>query len=75
MREPVAITPEHIRAIVQKLKKNPPRLNGLEPLNIGKDKNSTFIMVGERTNIASPFKRYIHVGNADAALTIARKQS
>lgn len=81
-------TPEHIQAIVQKLKPirprplpektqavRPTRLSGLEPLTINPE-NRTFLMVGERTNVTgSPrFAKLIKDGNFDEALSVARQQ-
>ncbi len=78
-------TPQHIKAIVERLSSYKPRkipriepatrLSGLEPLNI-KEKNDTFIMIGERTNVTgSPkFKRLVTEGNFEAALDIALQQ-
>jgi 5-methyltetrahydrofolate--homocysteine methyltransferase len=78
-------TPEHIRAIVQKIERIPPRkvpkislatrLSGLEPLKIEGDR-APFIMVGERTNVTgSPqFAKLIKAGDFDGALAIARQQ-
>jgi len=50
------------------------RLSGLEPLTIGK--GSTFMMVGERTNVTgSPrFSKLIIAGDYEAALSVARQQ-
>ncbi len=76
-------TPEHIRAIAQRVRsivprripKRPPatRLSGLEPLKIEGD---TFIMVGERTNVTgSPqFAKLIKANDFDGALAVARQQ-
>lgn len=78
-------TPEHIRAIAQKLGKFPPRkipklspatrLSGLEPLKIEGD-SAPFIMVGERTNVTgSPqFAKLIKADDFDGALAVARQQ-
>jgi len=78
-------TPEHIKAIVDKLKDYKPReipevepatrLSGLEAFNI-KENRDTFIMVGERTNVTgSPrFKRLIKEGDFEAGLSIALQQ-
>ncbi len=78
-------TPEHIEAIVQKLKnikhrKVPHvieaiRYAGLEPLTLI-DKERPFLMVGERTNVTgSPrFSRLVKEGNFDDALEVARQQ-
>ena len=50
------------------------RLSGLEPLTIGK--GSSFMMVGERTNVTgSPrFSKLIIAGDYEAALSVARQQ-
>jgi 5-methyltetrahydrofolate--homocysteine methyltransferase len=78
-------TPEHIRAIVRKLREIPPRkipklppatcLSGLEPLKIEGDP-APFIMIGERTNVTgSPqFAKLIKAGDFEGALAIARQQ-
>lgn len=52
------------------------RLSGLEPLNIDQKTNSTFYMVGERTNVTgSPkFAKLIQENKIDEALRIARQQ-
>ena len=49
-------------------------LSGLEPLVVRKDSN--FVNVGERTNVAGSkkFLRLINEGNFDEALSIAREQ-
>ena len=77
-------TPEHIRAIAEKVGKHKPRkipgitpatrLSGLEALNIGE--NAPFIMVGERTNVTgSPrFAKLIKEDDFDGALSIAKQQ-
>jgi 5-methyltetrahydrofolate--homocysteine methyltransferase len=77
-------TPEHIRAIAQAIKSLPPRtkpklkpytfLSGLEPLTISKD--SLFVNVGERTNVAGSrsFARLIKSKNYEKALEVARQQ-
>lgn len=79
-------TPDHIRAIVDKLSKLEPRrikkvesatrLSGLEPLLIRKSENASFIMVGERCNVTgSPkFKKLVINGDFDEALNVARQQ-
>ncbi|MEN8169437.1 MAG: methionine synthase [Pseudomonadota bacterium] len=77
-------SPQHIKAIVEKLSDKPPRkaptlpvecrLSGLEPLNIGAD--SLFVNVGERANVtgSAKFKRLILEGEFDEALAICRDQ-
>jgi len=77
-------TPAHIKAIVETVKKYPPRvvpdlpkqcrLSGLEPMTIAAD--SLFVNVGERTNVtgSAAFKRLIIEGNFEAALDVARQQ-
>lgn len=79
-------TPDHIRAITEKVKRYKPRkipkiqpttkLSGLEPLTIKSDKDSPFIIVGERTNVTgSPkFAKLIKQDDFDAALSVARQQ-
>jgi 5-methyltetrahydrofolate--homocysteine methyltransferase len=78
-------TPAHIRAIVEKVGKHPPRkipdlvpatrLSGLEPLRI-EAKGAPFIMVGERTNVTgSPhFRKLIKEDDFEAGLAIALQQ-
>lgn len=77
-------TPEHIKAIAQKVKGLEPRkipkieqktcLAGLEPLEITPEKN--FINIGERTNVAGSrkFARLIREKKYEEALAIAREQ-
>ncbi len=77
-------TPQHIKAIADLLdkavlhkpaeNKHLTSLSGLEPLTFTKE--STFINVGERTNVAGSIKfaRLIRSGNYEEALTIARDQ-
>ncbi|KHD37655.1 B12-dependent methionine synthase [Clostridium acetobutylicum] len=77
-------TPEHIRAISSVVKGISPRkvptlepktiYSGLENITI--DKNSNFINIGERTNVAGSrkFARLIREKNYEEALTIARHQ-
>ncbi len=79
-------TPEHIAAIVAKMKDLSPHtpslplaatcLSGLEPLVIDNRNNPQFYMVGERSNVAgSPkFARLIREGNFSEALEIAKQQ-
>ena len=74
-------TPEHIRAIADKVKNYEPRvpsrqkpylrLSGLEPLNIHPAIN--FVNVGERTNVAGSkkFARLIKEENYEQALSVA----
>jgi len=77
-------TPEFIQVIAQAVKDKSPRilptlkpetrLSGLEPLVINKD--SLFVNVGERTNVAgsAKFLRLVKEGNLDEAISIAREQ-
>jgi len=77
-------TPDHIRAIVEAVRKHPPRpvpdiapacrLSGLEPCNITAD--SLFVNVGERTNVtgSARFKRLIMEDDYETALEVARQQ-
>ncbi len=77
-------TPDHIRAIVQKVSGLAPRvvpelpvscqLSGLEPCTITPD--SLFVNVGERTNVtgSAMFKRLIMEGDYETALDVARQQ-
>ena len=77
-------TPEHIKAIVERVKDLPSRqvpeipvmtrLSGLEALNF--DRNSLFINVGERTNVTGSkmFLRLIREEKYDEALAVARQQ-
>ena len=77
-------TPEHIAAIAEAVRPHPPRkpatpppathLSGLEALTI--TKGSSFMMVGERTNVTgSPrFSKLIIAGDYEAALSVARQQ-
>ncbi|MBC2606910.1 methionine synthase [Pelagicoccus albus] len=78
-------TPDHIRAIANKVKDYPPRpvpeiapalrLSGLEPFEV-KEARAPFVMVGERTNVTgSPrFKKLIKEEKFDDALAVARQQ-
>ena len=78
-------TPEHISAIKGAVEKYEPRtkpelkkltrVSGLEPLTISSEPSS-FIMVGERTNVmGSPkFRRLIKEENFEEALSVARQQ-
>ncbi|KAA0890678.1 methionine synthase [Pusillimonas sp. ANT_WB101] len=77
-------TPEHIKAIFDKVASLPvrvvpevpikTRLSGLEPLNI--DADSLFINVGERTNVtgSKKFLRLIREDLYEEALSVAREQ-
>ncbi|HTA16788.1 MAG TPA: homocysteine S-methyltransferase family protein, partial [bacterium] len=77
-------TPEHLQAIIAKLRPFPPRavphppkalrLSGLEPFTLAGA--GTFVMVGERTNVTgSPkFKQLILDGRFEQALEVARQQ-
>src|SRR5690606_20646134 len=77
-------TPEHIRAIAEKVAALPvrevpsvpvkTRLSGLEALNI--DADSLFVNVGERTNATGSklFLRLIREEKYDEALVVARQQ-
>ena len=77
-------TPEHIRALSDRARRNQPRpvpprpralaLSGLEPLVV--DDNSLFVNVGERTNMtgSARFRRLIKAGDFPAALDVARQQ-
>lgn len=77
-------TPDHIRAIADKIERLTPRqvpevpvktrLSGLEPLNI--DEDTLFVNVGERTNVTGSkmFARLIREEQYDEALAVARQQ-
>jgi len=77
-------TPAHIRAIADAVRGKPPRrpppschdtvLSGLEPLAIRPD--STFTMIGERTNVSGSrkFARLVREGNLAEAVSVARQQ-
>jgi 5-methyltetrahydrofolate--homocysteine methyltransferase len=77
-------TPEHIRAIADKVANLPTRvvpdvpvktrLSGLEPLTI--DEDSLFVNVGERTNVTGSkmFLRLIREEKYEEALAVARQQ-
>ncbi|AHC44984.1 5-methyltetrahydrofolate--homocysteine methyltransferase [Achromobacter xylosoxidans NBRC 15126 = ATCC 27061] len=77
-------TPDHIRAIADKVAALTPRvvpeipvktrLSGLEPLNI--DEDTLFVNVGERTNVTGSkmFARLIREEKYDEALAVARQQ-
>ena len=78
-------TPDHINAISEKLSNFEPRkipeidpalrLSGLEPFTM-KDKQTSFLMVGERTNVTgSPrFRKLIEEEDYESALKIAKQQ-
>ncbi|TNE51282.1 MAG: methionine synthase [Deltaproteobacteria bacterium] len=77
-------TPDHIRAIADAVADLPPRqapeastlssYSGLEPLQIRPE--STFIMIGERTNVTGSrrFRRLIKTEDYETALDVARNQ-
>jgi 5-methyltetrahydrofolate--homocysteine methyltransferase len=77
-------TPEHVRAITDLVQGQSPRrvpgretvtrLSGLEPFRIFKD--STFVMVGERTNVtgSARFRRLIEGGDFQEAVEVALEQ-
>ncbi len=77
-------TPDHIRAMAERVKGLPPRrpprvepllrLSGLEPFTLTKD--ITFVNVGERTNVtgSARFRKLIKNGEFSAALDVARDQ-
>jgi len=77
-------TPDHIRAIAEKVKNYEPRvhteqkpylrLSGLEPLVLHPEIN--FVNIGERTNVAGSkkFARLIKEENYEEALSVARQQ-
>jgi 5-methyltetrahydrofolate--homocysteine methyltransferase len=77
-------TPEHIRAIAQRVRRFPPRaipsprpytaLSGLEALVIRPDTN--FVNIGERTNAtgSARFNKLVMAGDFEAALAVARQQ-
>ncbi len=80
-------TPEHIRAVAEKLRGLKPRtvpempktmrLSGLEPLKLNEEGlPQAFYLVGERTNVTgSPrFSKEVKAGNWDGAIDIARQQ-
>ena len=78
-------TPAHIAAIADAVAGHPPRvmsasrpklrLAGLEPFESGDD-GSTFVNVGERTNVtgSAKFRKLITAGDHPAALEVARQQ-
>jgi 5-methyltetrahydrofolate--homocysteine methyltransferase len=77
-------TPDQIREIAKQAKKGTPRIppnlplqtkvSGLEPLTISKESN--FVNIGERTNVAgsSKFAKLIREGRFQEALQVARSQ-
>ncbi|HKC22220.1 MAG TPA: homocysteine S-methyltransferase family protein, partial [Gaiellaceae bacterium] len=77
-------TPEHVRAITDLVRGQSPRhvpgpetvtrLSGLEPFRIFKD--STFVMVGERTNVtgSARFRRLIEGDDLQDAVEVALEQ-
>ena len=77
-------TPDHIRAIAQRVKGVAPRvlptiepklrLSGLEPFTLTDD--IRFVNVGERTNVtgSARFRKLIREGDLTAALDVARDQ-
>ena len=78
-------TPEHVTAISRRRSGDSPRdvsrrasrvtrLSGLEPFRIFKD--STFVMVGERTNVtgSARFRRLIEGGDFQEAVEVALEQ-
>ena len=79
-------TPEHMRAVAEKLRDVEPRripapppatrLSGLEPLTITGGPDAPFVMVGERTNVTgSPgFARLIRDGDFEGAVSVAVQQ-
>ena len=78
-------TPAHIAAIADAVASHPPRvmsasrpklrLAGLEPFESGDD-GSTFVNVGERTNVtgSARFRKLITAGDYPTALEVARQQ-
>jgi 5-methyltetrahydrofolate--homocysteine methyltransferase len=82
-------TPEHIAAIKAMASAFKPRkvhsvaplmrISGLEPLNYSPNASnmrSTFLMIGERCNVAGlkPFRQAVADGNWDKAVSIAAQQ-
>jgi 5-methyltetrahydrofolate--homocysteine methyltransferase len=77
-------TPEHVKAISAAVEGQSPRhvpaaetvtrLSGLEPFRIFKD--STFVMVGERTNVtgSARFRRLVEGGDFQEAVEVALEQ-
>ena len=78
-------TPAHVAAIADAVAGHPPRavrasgprlrLAGLEPFESGGE-NSTFVNVGERTNVtgSARFRKLVTAGDYPAALEVARQQ-
>ncbi len=79
-------TPDHLKAIAAAVAEHPPRhlptikksmrLSGLEPFTVSGDKDSPFVIVGERTNVTgSPrFSKMIKKGDFEKALRVAQQQ-
>ncbi len=79
-------TPDHLKAIAAVVAEHPPRhlptikksmrLSGLEPFTVSGDKDSPFVIVGERTNVTgSPrFSKMIKKGDFEKALRVAQQQ-
>ncbi len=79
-------TPEHIKSIVNGIKDVTPRrvpriepvtqVSGLEPLTIRSEKGSSFIMVGERTNVtgSKKFEKLIKEDDLESASGVAMQQ-
>jgi 5-methyltetrahydrofolate--homocysteine methyltransferase len=77
-------TPDHIRAIVETVRRLPPRtsttvqpllrLSGLEPVVMAESTN--FVNIGERTNVtgSKKFAELIKANDYQAALAVARQQ-
>lgn len=77
-------TPEHVKAISAAVEGQSPRhvpaaetvtrLSGLEPFRIFKD--STFVMIGERTNVtgSARFRRLVEGGDFQEAVEVALEQ-
>jgi 5-methyltetrahydrofolate--homocysteine methyltransferase len=77
-------TPEHVKAIADATRGQTPRrvpekesvtrLSGLEPFRVFKD--STFVMIGERTNVtgSARFRRLIEAGDFQEAVEVALEQ-
>jgi len=77
-------TPDHIKAIADAMRGVKPhrpatpaptlRLSGLEPFTF--NESTTFVNVGERTNVtgSAKFKKLVLAGEYDAALEVARQQ-